>query len=154
MKREVFVCNASPLIAFERLDRSELLQTLTHTLLIPTAVRTEVFGREGPPDWIEERMITQPLSAKTLSPRLGPGESEAIALALEIGDCYLLLDDLLARRLAEALHVSVIGTVGLLVLARRRGLVDAVRPLLDALLAVDFRVSKRLYNQVIRSVGE
>ena len=94
MKHPVYVSNSSPIIAFERLGQMELLQRLTTSLLVPSAVRAEAFGSAPLPDWISERVITQPLSAIVLSGRLGKGESEAIALAVEMGDCYLLLDDL------------------------------------------------------------
>jgi len=80
-----FVCNASPLIGFERLQRPDLLQAITGSLLIPSAVRIEVFGTQRPPAWIVEQSLSQPLSRRILASRLGPGESEAIGLALEVG---------------------------------------------------------------------
>jgi predicted nucleic acid-binding protein len=89
-----------------------------------------------------------------LRPRLGAGEREAIALALEMSPCYLLVDDLEARRTAEALDISVIGTVGLFILARQREVVSAIRPFLDSLLAADFRISDHLYQRVLQDVGE
>lgn len=117
MNGQIFVCNASPLIGFQRLQRLDLLQTLTDQLLIPQAVRQEVFSGELP-HWIVERAGSQSISPWTLSPRFGAGEREAIALALEIGHCILLLDDLAARRTAQSLHIEVLGTIGLLIEAR------------------------------------
>ena len=154
MAQDIFVCNASPLIAFERLDKLSLLKQLTSKLVIPSAVRKEVFGNQPAPDWIVEQKILQPLSSVTLSPRLGAGEREAIVLALEKSPCYLLLDDLAARRAAQALDIAVIGTVGLLILARQRKLIPKLKPHLDALLARDFRVSERLYDLALSRVQE
>lgn len=149
-----FVSNSSPLIAFERLNRLDLLQSLTGTLLIPTAVQREVFGAKALPAWIVEQPITQALAQMAFSPRLGQGEREAIVLALEVGDCTLLLDDLAARRTAEALGIAVVGTVGLLVLAKRRGLLSAVKPSLDLLATYDFRISPQLYARILAEVDE
>jgi uncharacterized protein len=102
-----FVSNSSPLIAFERLNRLDLLESLATVLTVPAAVRREVFGAKTLPSWIVERAITQAFAHIAFSPRLGEGEREAIILALEVGDCTLLLDDLAARRTAEALGISV-----------------------------------------------
>lgn len=154
MSTSTFVSNSSPLIAFERLNRLDLLQALTQALLIPTAVRHEVFGTKPFPAWITERPITQAFAQIAFSPRLGQGEREAIVLALEVGDCTLLLDDLAARRTAEALGITVVGTIGLLVLAKKRDLLPALKPLLDMLALYDFRLSPRLYARVLTEVNE
>jgi len=154
MNTPVFVANASPLIAFERLDCLDLMPQLVSCLHIPPAVRDEVLGSRTLPAWITEHALTQPVARRILAARLGIGESEAIALALELSPCYLLLDDLAARRLAQSLNLSLLGTVGLLILARRRGLLPALRPSLDALLAVNFRISEPLYTFALKQVGE
>lgn len=57
-----FVCNSSPLIAFERLNELSLLQKLTETVYIPEAVLQEVFGDRPLLSWIVAKPITQPLS--------------------------------------------------------------------------------------------
>lgn len=150
----VFICNASPLIGFERLQRPDLLQALTGNLLIPPAVRIEVFGTQAVPAWIVEQPLSQPLSRRILASRLGPGESEAIGLALEVGASTLILDDLAARRTAQSLQLPVIGTVGLLVRARQRNLLPALRPFLDELRSFDFRISDRLYEFALLQVDE
>lgn len=149
-----FIANASPLIAFERLQHLDLLAQLCSGVYIPPAVRRKVFGARPVPSWIVECPLSQPLSRQILAARLGMGESEAIALALELTPEYVLLDDLAARRLAQAFDLNVLGTVGLLILARRRHWLPALRPALDALLAVDFRISEPLYHFALAQVGE
>lgn len=86
--------------------------------------------------------------------RLGDGELEAIALALGLNADQIILDDLPARRLAEASGLNVIGTLGLLLGARRAGLIDRIRPELDRLLKTSFFLSPELYNELLRSAGE
>ncbi|MCX6048897.1 MAG: DUF3368 domain-containing protein [Chloroflexi bacterium] len=154
MTNLTFISNSSPLIAFERLNRPDILRALTNTLLIPSGVRLEVFGAKELPAWVVERPITQTFANIAFSPRLGIGEREAIILALEVGNCTLLLDDLAARRTAEALGVFVVGTVGMLVLAKKRGILPAIKPFLDLLNTFDFRVSPKLYTKVLREVNE
>ena len=154
MSQSTFVSNASPLIAFERLGQLDLLHQLTTTVHIPSAVRREVFGVRPAPNWIAEHPISQPLSSLPLSPRLGIGEREAIALALELQPCHLLVDDLAARRAAQALNIPVVGVVGLLILARQKNLLTAIKPHLDALLTADFRISETVYQLALQQVGE
>jgi len=148
------ITNASPLIAFERLQRLDLLPQLFNVLHIPPAVRREVFGARETPAWIVEQHLSQPISRQILATRLGAGESETIALALEVTPHYVLLDDLAARRLAQSFNLNVLGTIGLLLLARQRNFLPALRPSLDGLLAVDFRISEALYDFALAQAGE
>lgn len=150
----VFVANASPLIAFRQLGQEPLLHALVGTVLIPPAVLREVFHSTPPPVWVEPRAHTQLPSSVLLSARLGAGEREAISLALQISDCTLLLDDLAARRTAQTLGIAVLGTVGLLVQARNRGLLERLQPELDNLLRYGFRISPTVYQAALTQVHE
>jgi predicted nucleic acid-binding protein len=87
---------------------------------IPTAVRQEVFGADPLPEWLEEKSLMQPLTAQIIASRLGPGESEAIVLALELDATLLLIDDLPARRLAQSLNIPFMGSLGLLLSAKEK----------------------------------
>jgi predicted nucleic acid-binding protein len=89
-----------------------------------------------------------------MSPTLGAGEREAIALAVEVHAQKIILDDLPARRLAASLGLSVIGTVGLILAAKHAGLVPAVAPVLDEMVAAGFRLSQTVVAAVLASAGE
>lgn len=154
MAVHTFVSNSSPLIAFERIRRMDLLRALTQAVFIPPAVRDEVFADVTVPSWLHVRPVRHIEIPRLLAPRLGPGEREAIALALEIRPTYLLLDDLPARRAAEELGITVLGTVGLLLLAKARRLVPLIRPLFDELIDLGFRISPRLYQAALNRAGE
>jgi predicted nucleic acid-binding protein len=78
------VTNSSPLIVLQRIGHIDLIPSTLGQLYIPQAVRKEVFGQDPVPTWIEERTLAQPLAAQIVAARLGPGEREAIALALEL----------------------------------------------------------------------
>lgn len=148
------ISNSSPLIALERIGRIQLLESLFGTVVVPPAVVREVGVMASLPPWIEQQPLRQAVGPRILSASLGAGESEAISLALELQAQMLILDDRPARRLAQTLHVPVIGTVGILLAGKRRNLLPAVRPSLDALIQQDFRIAPRLYEQILIDAGE
>jgi len=85
---------------------------------------------------------------------LGPGETEVLALALESADAIVIIDDALARQVAETLGIRLIGTLGVLLDAKRAGLVPAVAPLLDQLQALRFRLASHTRAAVLELAGE
>jgi predicted nucleic acid-binding protein len=106
------------------------------------------------PAWVSDCALTQPIGPRILRIALGPGESEAIALALEIAAQWVILDERPARRLAQALGLPVIGTLGVLLASKRRGLLPAVRPCVDAQVNFGFHISLGLYDLVLADAGE
>jgi len=149
------VADASVLIALTQIGQLPLLQRLFGEIVIPAAVAREVSpSLPQLPGWIETRAVGQPLEARVLAARLDPGETEAIALALQAKVERVILDDLPARRLAMHLRLTVIGTAGVLFLAKQRGLIPAARPSFDALRAVGFRLRKDVYDEILRAAGE
>ena len=106
------ISNASPLIALEQIGHLGLLKGLFPAVLIPPAVAREIAPTVRLPAWLSERVLTQPIGPQILRTTLGHGESEAIGLALEIGAQWVILDERPARRLAQALGLPAIGTLG------------------------------------------
>jgi predicted nucleic acid-binding protein len=154
MKERLVVADSSPLVALSRIGYLHLLPALLGKLHLPPAVRQEVFGSHPLPGWVAEVALQQPVASRITSAHLGPGEREAIALALELSADEVILDDLAARRLAYALRMSVIGTFGLLLRAKKRGLVPLVRPLIEALQSHEFHASARLVEGILVAAGE
>lgn len=103
---------------------------------------------------MEERPLSQPLAAQILRWRLGNGEREAIALAVELQADFLLLDELAGRRAAISLGPKVLGTLGILLQAKERNLIPAVKPLVEQLLGFGFYADEELIVRVLQSAGE
>ncbi len=163
MTSGLVVSNAGPLITLAKIQRSQLLKDLFDQIVIPRAVFDEVVlrgaGEPGAEETrnargIETRLVVDDLSVAVLRESLGAGESEAIVLAQELGADLLLLDDALARRKAERLGLKVMGTLGVLLLAKEAGLLDAVKPALAELQQTDFRASGRVYDEIRAKADE
>ncbi|WP_017299853.1 DUF3368 domain-containing protein [Nodosilinea nodulosa] len=159
----IVVSNAGPIIALARIEHLFLLQDLYGELVIPTAVQQEVVclptdlpgAREvKAASWIEVVGVSDSIAVSFLRERLDAGESEAIVLVLERQADLLLIDEARGRRIAQAREIPHIGTLGILVLAKRRGLVETVTPLLNQLLAAGFRMDGGLTQTVKRLAGE
>lgn len=149
------VADASVLIALSRIGQLALLQRLFGEIAVPPAVAQEAFpSLQQRPEWIVLATVPEPLDPRVAGARLDPGETEAIALAMVATRGRIILDDLKARRLALRLGLHVVGTAGVLVLAKQRGVIPGVRPLLDALAARGFHLRKDVRAEVLRTAGE
>jgi predicted nucleic acid-binding protein len=82
------------------------------------------------------------------------GEAEAIVLAQEKQADWLLVDENKTRTIAQRLGMRMIGTVGLLLLAKQQGKIATIRPLLDSLRHQQFRLSQKVYESVLKQVNE
>lgn len=147
------VSNSSAIIALDRIGQFQLLSGLFTQLIVPPAVVREVAPIQLP-GWVMEQPLTQPVGPHVLRAALGDGESEAISVAVELRARWIILDDRAARRLAQSLGLPVIGTLGVLLAAKRRGLLAAVQPSLDALVRYGFHVAPALYGRVLHDAGE
>lgn len=153
------VSDASALINLARIGELDLLHRLYGELLIPDAVwREVVIEGAGQPraeevraaSWIETRDVANEHLVRALRQDLDAGEAEAIALALEVRADLLLMEET-----ARHLGMRHVGLLGVLITAKRSGLIEAVKPYLDRLRDIaGFRVSDELYVCVLRDEGE
>jgi predicted nucleic acid-binding protein len=158
------ISNASPLITLARIGQLDLLRQLYSTIIIPEAVWHEVVveGAAQPgaevvssASWIVQRTVTNRPLVHALRQELDAGEAEAIALAVEIGNALLLMDERLGRDTARYFGIRYTGIVGVLIEAKHKGFVKAIHPYLDALCDLaSFRLSEALYRRVLHDEGE
>ena len=147
------VSDASPLIALHQIGHLGLLGTIFGTVLIPPAVAREALSVERP-SWILERALAKARAPAVTRAGLGAGESEAISLAIELGADRAIIDELAGRTLAQHLGVPLIGTLGILLVAKRRSLIPTIREPIDALRRGGFRVANDLSEDMLRRAGE
>jgi predicted nucleic acid-binding protein len=159
---EPAVVDTSPLVVLSRADELHLLQIAAQEVVIPAAVHREV-AAYGPDDPTVKAIAVTPWLKIVASPRLpqtiesldlGPGESEVIAWALAHPGCEAIIDDLAARRHAASLGVTVVGTVGLVLRAKQRGIFPQARPILEALRRSGLYLSDSILNQALARVDE
>ena len=155
----VVVSDAGPLISLARLDLVTVLQSLFEEVQVPDDVIVECMARPGNADTVRisdalKQGLLRPCTPRVLKLLgLEIGECAAISRALEIG-AALLVDERAARAQAAAMGLAVTGTLGVLVRARRRGLVGPLAPLIGALRASGQRLSHQVVAQALADVGE
>lgn len=159
MAHPVAVTNTSPVIALAGIGELRLYEALFDRVLVPFDVWDELVDKPGAPEPDALRALrniafypAQPIPVEAA--HLDAGERAAIALAVTIPGAWLLLDDKPARGVARALRLTVKGTLGMLVEAKRQGLVAEIRAHVEAMLANGCRFAPELVDAVLRSAGE
>jgi predicted nucleic acid-binding protein len=162
----IVISDTSALTNLAAIQHLHLLPQLYNQVTIPEAVYRELAGIAPPvpgtlevqsASWLEVRQVVNRSAVELLQyeVRLDLGESEAIALALELNADLLLIDERRGRAEADRMGLRIIGLLGILVEAKHQNLIVAVKPLMDALISTsEFRVSSVLYNQILEMVDE
>ena len=162
----IVISDTSAITNLAAIQHLQLLPQLYNQVTIPEAVYRELAEIDPPvlgslevqtAPWLEVRQVLDRTAVERLQieVRLDPGESEAIALALELNADLLLIDERRGRAEANRLGVRITGLLGILVEAKQKNLIVAVKPLMDSLITTsDFRVSSALYNQILDIVDE
>ncbi|MGH7139384.1 MAG: DUF3368 domain-containing protein [Pirellulales bacterium] len=159
---EPAVVNASPLIYLARAACFNLLRVASEQVVVPASVDNEL-RRRGANDPAVQAMDQSPwlmMVADPLIPSaiqvwdLGAGESAVLAWAQGHIGSEAIIDDLAGRRCAATLGIPVRGTFGIVLAAKRRGIIPLARPLIDSLRQCGLYLSDRLVNDALALVGE
>jgi len=161
----IIVSNTGPLIGLAKIQQLDLLGRLAAEVYIPPQVRIELLARSGPETALIAAALKEAIqvkvpavldaAAETMLRRLDEGERQAIALARSFpAPVLLLLDDRAGRTAAQKLGQPLTGLAGLLLLAKRQGLVAAVAPLLGTLRNLGYWVSDEVVAVVKNLAGE
>lgn len=159
----IVVSDTSPLIALHAIGRLDLLEALYREVFVPDAVRREYLHKDATDSgsqerarrWLIERKLQNAQAADILKTQLGAGEAEAIALSLGTSADLLLMDERRGRHTAERLGIRCLGTAGVLLQAKQRGLIAALRPELEALTSqADFWLAESVQRKLLALAGE
>lgn len=159
---EIAAVNASPLIFLVRGGHLDLLRIFFQELYVPRQVADEIMAR-GDHDATAQALLktgwlhvtaVESIPASVESWGLGEGESAVVALALSKDKCEAVLDDLAGRKCAASVGVPVRGTLGLVLLAKKRGIIPAARPVLEDLLRGGMYLSRHVLDRALERVGE
>jgi uncharacterized protein len=152
----IVVSDTSAITSLVKIGRLDLLHEIFGGVLIPRAVRAELdVVHLELPAWVQERPVHDRALVSQLAVHLDFGESEAIALALETGSDFLLIDEKLGREVALEHGIEIIGVIGVALIAKQRGLIDSVGVFMAQLKAqASFRLSADLEWRILRDSGE
>ena len=157
----IIISDTSPISNLLQIGEIDILRAVFDRVMIPPSVYREICEVDqnrralSNLDWIETRKVTDTALRDKLSQTLDPGEAEAIALAIELSADYLLIDESLGRSVADKLGVKITGLLGVLLQAKDRGHILAVKPYIDRLVSeVGFRLARELIDDVLYQAGE
>lgn len=159
----VVVSDTSPIRALACLGLLGSISAIFERVLVPPAVVAELAAAApgvvrvdiGAHPFMTVRAPLDTAPAATHRPSLGPGEIEAIALALEVRANFVLIDEAAGRRVAVQLGLQPVGVLGILAQLRRAGVIPAVGPLIEKLqLELEFRLSRQIIRAVLDDLGE
>jgi len=159
------VSNTGPIIGLGKIGLLFLLNQLASGVIIPPTVRRELLGKIGPEMEQIDKALNEFLKVADLKPldpavgiaisSLDDGEREVIGLASTMsGDILLLIDDRAGREVAKGLNISVSGVVGILLLAKEKGMVGKISPLLEELRDKGYWLSDEVVQAARKLAGE
>jgi len=160
--RKVIV-NSTPLLVLGNIGRLDILCSLYEQIEIPAAVYREVTEKNdaasktllAASDWIKVRTVENIADYAMYQAKLHAGEVETMIIAQKpVKADLVILDDMAARKTAKYLGLTVTGTMGVLVKAKQKQIIPAVKPILDEIMRNGFYISEKVVKMVLKSVDE
>lgn len=160
------ICNSSPIIGLSAINRLNLLWLLFDRVIIPNEVYSEVenaktnkIGMEELKQAVEEKHIEiyhikNNELVNQLYGRLHTGELEVIVSAKELKISHVIIDDRSARIMANSMCLKTLGIMGILLIAKEKGYIPEVKKEIDCLIKNGYRISLKLYHEVLKKAGE
>jgi len=144
---KIVISDTSTLILFQKIEHLDLLNKVYGELITTPEIAAE-YG-ETLPKWIKIQSVSDKKYQEILETQIDSGEASAIALAKELDDVLLLLDDLKARKLALSLKFKITGALGIIHKAKQMSIIAKVKPLIDKLLTTNFRISDKIVDEIL-----
>ena len=146
----IVIADTSCFILLDNIGELELLKALFGRV-ITTSVIAQEFGAELP-EWVEIRTVSNIQFQSTLD--VDAGEASAISLALESGPSLVILDDDKARQLAKRLNLNITGSLGVILRARKEGIIPSIKPIIEKIQQTNFRYSKKVLAEILTLAKE
>ncbi|MFY8020960.1 MAG: DUF3368 domain-containing protein [Bacteroidia bacterium] len=149
---KVVISDTSCLILLSKIGELELLFKTYGEVIITPEVSKE-YGKQLP-NWINIISVRNKKQQLDFEKIVDLGEASSIALALELKDCLVIVDDKKGRILAKNLNIEITGTLGTLLKARQLNVIPKLKPILDKLREIDYRIHPEIEMGVLKLVGE
>ena len=156
----ILIADASALIALACCNSLELLETLFGNILVPTTVFYEVTTPDKPQSARLQSYLKDKVRAVDMQRYIyldafaDAGETEAMLLYKELTADYLLIDDKRGRKVAKINQIKTIGSLGVLLQAKRVGLIPHIAPLLKQIADSPAYMNENLIQTVLELAGE
>ena len=157
-EKTIVISNTSPLISLLLIGKIEILKGLFRKVLIPNEVYDEIILKEQKitiDNCIKKGYLVRSKATKLpVLHGLDKGEAFAISLALEFDNSLLIMDDRRGKELAESIGIRVVGTIGVLLFAKKVKAIKNIKELLDKLIKYNRWISKDLYEKTLQLAKE
>ena len=148
----VIIADISCFIILSKINELELIHHVYGEIVTTVDIANE-FGEELP-IWVEIVEVKDKLRQQLLEMQVDKGESSAMALALEMPESTIVIDDYKARKVADHLGINYTGTIGVLIKAKLLGIIQSIKPLLSKIKETNFRISAELEEKALQESGE
>jgi len=143
----VVITDTSCLILLDKINAFDLLHDIYAHILTTPEIANEF--KKALPVWIQVTPVKNMSLIAIYNQQVDLGEASAIALAQEIPNALLIVDDFKGRRLAKQLNMQVTGTIGVLITARQQHKITSLRPYFELIRSTDFRIDPMLLEHVL-----
>ena len=149
---KTIISDTSCFIILTNINELDLLYKTFGQIITTVEIAIE-FG-ETLPDWVEIKAASDKYRQQILELQIDKGEASAIALALEMEDSVVILDDYKARKTAEHLGLKITGTIGVIVKAKLNGIIPSIKPFITKIRDTNFRISEEIEKRALIEAGE
>ena len=149
---KIIIPDTSCLIFLEKIGEIQILKELYSRVVTTNEITKEYIY--SLPKWIKISDAREKQYQKVLEQIVDKGEASIMVLALETAESVVAIDDLKARKLAKSLDLQITGTLGIIVKAKKAGLIKSTKECITKLREVDFRISEKIAKEIIKLSGE
>lgn len=156
----IVISDTSPITNLIQIGRLDLLETVFNEIIIPKTVYDELCRLPEQKNIIDRQQWISIFSAQDnpmialLEKELDKGEAEAIAISIQLKANFLIIDEFKGRDIAEKMGINIVGLLGILIKAKQQGIISEVKPLMEDLSQVGFRVNPILFEHILRITNE